>query len=71
MSLEPSLHKDEPLPNRLDADVSGKKIVSEFWKDSAELMFKYREEHNEKAADGVVSCRILLNAIYERIKNSR
>jgi len=47
------------------------KLFIAFWKESSELMFKYRDNHQEKEADGVVSCRILINSIYERLKAGR
>lgn len=50
-------------------DVNGRSLLSEFWKESSDLIDKYREDGDERAAQGVVSCRILINGIMKRLEN--
>lgn len=51
--------------------VSGRSLVSEFWKESADLLEKYRDDGDERAAQGVVSCRILIDRLMKQLENDR
>jgi hypothetical protein len=51
--------------------VSGRSLRSEFWKESADLIEKYRGDGDERAAQGVVSCRILIDRLMKQLDNSR
>lgn len=52
-------------------DVSGRSLMSEFWKESANLIEKYRDSGDERAAQGVVSCRILIDRLMKKLENDR
>ena len=49
--------------------VSGRSLMSEFWKESADLIEKYRDGGDERAAQGVVSCRILIDRLMKQLEN--
>ena len=51
--------------------VSGSSLMSEFWKESADLIEKYRDSGDERAAQGVVSCRILIDRLMKQLENDR
>ena len=51
--------------------VSGRSLMSEFWKESADLIEKYRDSGDERAAQGVVSCRILIDRLMKQLENDR
>jgi len=53
------------------SDVSSRSLMSEFWSKSADLIDNYRESNDERAAQGVISCRILINRIMTDIDNDR
>ena len=38
-------------------------LIKEFWKQTADLIEKYRKEGDERAAQGIVDCRILINKL--------
>ena len=59
-------YKDENLNI---SDVSGRSLMSEFWKESADLIEKYRDGGDERAAQGVVSCRILIDRLMKQLEN--
>jgi hypothetical protein len=50
--------------------VSGRSLRSEFWRESADLIEKYRDNGDERAAQGVVSCRILIDRLMKQLDNA-
>ena len=61
-------HKSELLKLN-KSDVSSRSLMSEFWSKSADLIDNYRESNDERVAQGVISCRILINRIMTDIDN--
>ena len=55
----------------LKAVKAGSSLMSEFWKESADLIEKYRDSGDERAAQGVVSCRILIDRLMKQLENDR
>ncbi len=43
-----------------------KETLKEFWKESSKLIDKYREAGDERAAQGVIDCRIMINRIEKK-----
>lgn len=79
---EDMIHEPKKLTEALDivlsevkkfrlGAVSGHSLISEFWKESADLIEKYRDSGDERAAQGVVSCRILIDRLMKQLENNR
>jgi hypothetical protein len=45
-------------------------LVRRFWKESADLIDKHRDSGDERAAQGVVDCRILIYRIQKELERA-
>lgn len=70
MKLEKENSNEAENPQLSIGAVSDRSLMSEFWKESADLIEKYRDDGDERAAQGVVSCRILIDRLMKQLENA-